>query len=106
MRRWTSQADLGVLVGQVQHTAAECEFGVPDAAVGHQERFADDDGAQRVDVPIDRLARVGDGEVGQRARPRQTRGGGRLGQLGDGGIGAAHFNSFGPIGQVQRTFQS
>ena len=53
--------DLGIFVGEVEHAAADRELGMPDATVVHHDRFADDDGAKRVDVPVDRLSCIGHG---------------------------------------------
>ena len=104
------QAELWVLVGQVQHAVADREFGVADAAVVHLVHLADDGCAEHVDVPGDRLPRIGDRQVGQ-CRGPWGRGGhlgldGGLVQFGDGGVGAAHDNSFGSIRQGQHRFQA
>jgi hypothetical protein len=73
LRRRRFQADLGVLVGQVQHTVANRELGVADAAVVHLIRLTDDGCPENVDVPGDRVSCVRDGQVGQCRWPRGCR---------------------------------
>ena len=105
--RGCSQSDLGILVGQVEHAAAEREFGVADAPVVHDDRLADHRRAQRVDVPVDGVARAGDGEVRQRGGSGHGGLGRRRGgvQFGDHGVGATHDNSFCSIRQGHSGFQ-
>ena len=89
-------ADVGELVGQHHQGAAEVELGVADASVGHHDGLAPEAGAEGVGVPLDRLAAVGDGEVGGERHP----GDGRAAVGGGGGVvgfesGDGHVDSFG-----------
>jgi hypothetical protein len=87
------QPDLGILVGQIEHTTGDRELGVPDAAVVHHDRLADHSGAEGVDVPRDSVASIGNGQVRQRSRPRGSGCSVRLREFGDSGLGATHFDS-------------
>ncbi len=109
LRAGRFQPELGVLVGEVEHAVADCQFGVPDAAVIHFIRFSDHRSAEGVDVPGDRLTRVRDRQVRQRGGPRGSgcNGlGGGLVQFGDGGIGATHDNSLCSIGKGHCGFKA
>ena len=98
MRRRSFQPNFGVLVGKVEHAAADRQLGVARAAVIHDDRLADHRRAQRIDVPGDRVGSSVDGQIGhgRRAGYDGCNGGcARLVQFGDGGIGATHDHSFG-----------
>ena len=56
-------ADLRVRVGEVEHSGAHRQRGVPDPPVRHHDRLTDAARAEHVDVPVNRRARVVDGEV-------------------------------------------
>ena len=90
------QAELGILVGQIEHAVADLQLGVPDAAVVHLVHLADERRAEGVDVPGDGVAGVRHGQVGQCRRTRGSRRhlglGGGLVEFCDGGIGAAHVD--------------
>ena len=72
LRLRRSEAELWVLVGQIQHASRERQLGVADAAVVHHDRVADDGGAQGIAVPCDGGSRVGDGQVRQGRRARRV----------------------------------
>ena len=76
-------ADLGVLVGHVEKTGAELELDVADPVVGHHDRLVDHAGPEHLDVPVDRLPGIADGEVGD------GRSGREIGRSGGGAVGGA-----------------
>ena len=106
---WSFEAKLGILVGQVQHTAGDRQLGVPDTAVIHRDRLADHDGAERIDVPGDGVPRIRHAQVGDRCRPRCRFGDCACGgfvEFRDGGFGATHDNSFCSITLVRKEIHS
>ena len=109
LRAGRFQPELGVLVGEVEHAAADRQLGMPDATIVHFVRFSDHRSAEGVDVPGDGVTRVRDRQVRQRGGPRgsgRNGFGGGLVEFGDGGIGATHDNSLRSIGKGHCGFKA
>ena len=89
------QPDLRILVGQVEHAAGKGKLRMPNSTVVHDNWLADGGGSERVGIPGDRRARVGDGQVWQYGRPGWCR---RLrsvlfNEFVEGGLGPTHGDS-------------
>ena len=64
-------ADLGELLGEVQHPTVELEVGVADPTVRHDDRRVEEARTEHLDVPVDRPPAVAHGEIRNRGTERR-----------------------------------